>query len=70
MSSARIIDENNPPPSSQGRNQLCTCKSGRKYKKCCLLIYNRRCKATWDRYYDDEAQKPEGEKGWDNLIMQ
>jgi hypothetical protein len=23
------------PPSKVGRNELCSCKSGRKYKKCC-----------------------------------
>ncbi len=27
---------NNPLPKQQGRNELCNCGSGKKYKKCCM----------------------------------
>lgn len=27
-----------PPPISVGRNEPCPCRSGKKYKKCCLLL--------------------------------
>jgi len=35
------IEENNyitPKPIEVGRNELCPCGSGKKYKKCCLLL--------------------------------
>ena len=45
-----------------GRNDLCPCGSGKKYKKCCLIRDNREVCETLEKFFGKNGLRQNSEK--------